>query len=259
MKKTVLRVNQFSLIELLIVISIISILASLLLPALNKAKQTAQKIACLNNQSSLGKAANMYQDDNQGYLISYYNTGWGSPSYEGPGCSYKSGCLTALGGGKNTGAFASYLNIDDSLDIGAYRWGNGDPSGPLRRSRFACPSSGNFSAPDAKIHNTIGYSISVSTYSRLKVSNFRNISRTLLFGDRPPDIETFHLSHTLDSAKISRTAFPHQQSGVFVMTDGHAETIRRNDRRMGVDLSLYPGCEKNPAWHTGINSCILGN
>jgi len=59
----------FTLIELLVVIAIIALLMGLLMPALNKVKQQAKAVHCVNNVRSLAMAWFMYQDENDGMLV----------------------------------------------------------------------------------------------------------------------------------------------------------------------------------------------
>ena len=70
---------NFTLIELLIVIAIIAILAGMLLPALNAAREKARAITCVSNLASLGKGLILYVDDYKGFLplIPSTNRGWG--------------------------------------------------------------------------------------------------------------------------------------------------------------------------------------
>ena len=63
--------RAFTLVELLVVIAVLAVLASLILPALARSKDSARRIQCVSNIRQLGLAAMMYWDDNAGQTFAY--------------------------------------------------------------------------------------------------------------------------------------------------------------------------------------------
>lgn len=69
--------KKFTLIELLIVISIIAILAALLLPALNKAREKAREISCVNNLKQVMLSEQFYASDYNDQMPLIVTGQWG--------------------------------------------------------------------------------------------------------------------------------------------------------------------------------------
>ena len=118
-----LRMRAFTLIELLVVIAIIAILAGLLLPALAKAKQKAQTIACLSNVKQWSYAFFMYEDDN------------------GDEFPYEGSSANPISTGFNTNAWynstVSYMSVSKMMDL--YAKSNAPVKGV--KSVFVCPGA----------------------------------------------------------------------------------------------------------------------
>lgn len=86
----------FTLIELLVVISIIALLLSILLPSLQRAKDSAKAVVCLTNLKQQGYAITLYAENNKGWLPQAYDDTYG------------------LGFGK---VIRPYLSIDESKSL----------------------------------------------------------------------------------------------------------------------------------------------
>ena len=149
------KIRIFTLIELLIVIAMIAILAGMLLPALNAARDKAKTIQCASNFSSIGKAVMMYVSDWNDYL---------PPGSNGDGDSSDPNRKRLWGTG-NTGVIAEYLNCtNDPVLIGYVDW-------PLH-SKFACPADRKQTD-----HYTLGYNIQLNNQVYRKENGIHKLGR----------------------------------------------------------------------------------
>lgn len=166
------RKLSFTLIELLIVISIIAILTALLMPALSKSKMKVKEIVCKNNMKQIGTSFVMYADDNAGYVVRR--------------CSPVDASFYWMS------YFKDYISPQK-------------PEAEFRRSNLPCPSAvGNLKGNTAWDWNTLDYTYNYYIYAEvIRMSKITSPSTAFTFADgnsvavAPNNLQYFSYRHSL--------------------------------------------------------------
>jgi prepilin-type N-terminal cleavage/methylation domain-containing protein/prepilin-type processing-associated H-X9-DG protein len=207
--------KMFTLIELLVVIAIIAILAAMLMPALQKAREEAMKVSCLSNLKQQGLAFQQYVND---------NGGWFPPAFDD---DYK-----------GNGYFRYYAFVAPYLYDGKVE--DYDPWGKLYQERgnvFACPASGDVHySTDYCINGTDSYSIPRTDpgankgvfYSRLNQQKYPG--DTFVTGDGHWSEDRFRAMPYWSPWSPPNGPFwvgtrRHGGDGNFLFVDSHAESM----------------------------------
>jgi prepilin-type N-terminal cleavage/methylation domain-containing protein/prepilin-type processing-associated H-X9-DG protein len=229
-----LRQNRraFTLIELLVVIAIIAILASLLLPALSKAKLKATGANCINAQKQLILASILYTDDNDDHLIPSTFKGmqmlgggyWAGPSPDfAVGTSFEE-AMRRVRKGLTNGPLFKYIANENSHHC----------PGDLRTRRLK-PGRGWAFDSYSKAEGINGFTGWNDVIPYKKASSVHQPANTMVFVEetdpRGYNIGTWAIWVT-PPRWVDVFAIFHGNWSTFAFVDGHAEGHRWIDARL---------------------------
>ena len=212
-----MKTKSFTLIELLVVIAIIAILASMLLPALNRARETAKSATCRSQLKQLGLYFLLYADNSDEFL---------------PRC-------------KGTQVSRSYCGDPDLMPNKQYVGYNYEKAASYqnktsRNSLYKCPSS-----DPSKVYRSIGYGYNyyLGYYDgRGKLSRHKSHSQTMMLiekgwlpttSGRPYYAGAPYAANIMEGYLLGKR---HNQSANMVFIDGHVENWKKNPPTTFTDI-----------------------
>lgn len=196
---------RFTLIELIVILSIIMILMALLVPALSHVSNVRDRTGCASNLEEMGMASQMYANDNGGAVIER------KVSYRIVPCLY------------------SYITDFTTFYGTAYI------------DQFICPSAADSDLITPERRDWVTYG--VNSRAPLKVYQIMNPGNTPLLGDQRGWYSGSYLNNALvDNATIAPSIFRHKSKGGMlanlIFFDGHIENTDEEKWRDG-DLYSY--------------------